>query len=96
MLNYGKNRAYRESMFRKLSQRIMAITLENDQIIPYYEVINTLKGVKRDIPVLVEVEDFSHPYTHENPFPVNSKYEKEVTRSFESTFSKVAEFLNRE
>ena len=94
MLNYGKNRPYRESLFRKMSDRMMAITLENDQIIPYYEIINTLKGVTRDIPVSVEVKDYPYPYTHENPFPVGSKYEDEVTRNFEQTIGEAAHFLN--
>jgi len=95
MLNYGKNRAYRESLFRKLSDRMMAITLENDQIIPYYEVINTLKGVARDIPVPVDIKDFPYPYTHENPFPVNSKYEEKVTKSFNEIFNEASQFFKK-
>ncbi len=95
MLNYGKHRAYRESLFQKLSNRIMAITLENDQIIPYYEVINTLKGVTRDIPVPVKIVDFPYPYTHENPFPVNSKIDDKVTESFKSIFDDAISFYNQ-
>ena len=96
MLNYGKNRMYRESLFRKLSDRIMAITLENDRIIPYYEIINTLKGVARDIPIPVEVKNFPFHYTHETPFPVNTKYDDKVTESFEQVFKEAAEFIGKE
>jgi hypothetical protein len=42
MLNYGKMLSYRENVFRRIGQRMMSVALENDTVIPPYEVINTL------------------------------------------------------
>jgi len=93
MLDYRKNREYREEKFRKLSKRIHALGLKQDQVIPPVEIINTLKGEKRKIPVKVKVMDFDYPHDHVVPFPVNWNYEEEVDKAFNKVFKIVSKFL---
>lgn len=93
MLDYKVNMAERENSFRKLSERMMAITLAKDTVVPYYEVINTLQGNLRNIPVRVEVLDFAYPYRHEDPFPAKKAIAKQVNEEFERIMGLAAEFL---
>lgn len=96
MLNYKILTEYRESLFRLLSDRLLAITLREDTVIPPYEVVNTLQGVRRDIPVKVDILDFPYPYKHEDPFPAIASITEEVDKAFNLTFGKVCDFLHRE
>lgn len=96
MLNYKILTAYRESLFRSLGDRLLAVTLQGDTVIPPYEVVNTLQGVRRDIPVKVDILDFPYPYKHEDPFPTLSSIAEEVDRAFDLTFEKIGVFLRRE
>lgn len=93
MLDYKVNMRDRENTFRKLSDRMLAITLVNDTVVPYYEVINTLQGSLRDIPVRVETLDFPYPYKHEDPFPVKESIASQVNEEFERTMQLAAGFL---
>lgn len=94
MLNYNQHRGERESSFRKISDRTLAIALEKDLVAPPYEVINTLMGIKRDIPIEVVVEDFDYPYIHENPFPIREEMAIPVNAAFDRIFSRVSRFFN--
>jgi hypothetical protein len=94
MLNYSVMLPQREDMFRKAAGQILAISLEKDTVIPSYEIINTLQGSKRDIPVDVQVLDFPYDYRHEDPFPVTESISGLVDDSFNMIFRKVTEFLN--
>lgn len=93
MLNYGKMWKFRENIFRQISHRVMAIALANDTVVPPYEVINTLHGTTRDIPITVDVVDFPYEYKHEDPFPSLLSIAGEVTRQFDSVFAKAGKFL---
>ncbi len=86
MLNYHKERDLRETRLNELHDRIHAIALRNDTVIPSYEVINTLKGENRDIPVTVQVLDFPHEYDHITPFSARPELEREVDKSFNTIF----------
>lgn len=93
MLNYKTMRIEREAKFRLLSDRMIAITLEKDTVMPAYEVVNTLQGVSRDIPVKVYNLDFPYDYKHEDPFPVVSNNEEKVNEWFETVFTMASNFL---
>jgi hypothetical protein len=80
-------------MFRKIARQVLAITLEKDTVIPSYEIINTLQGSKRDIPIDVQVLDFPYIYRHEEPFPISDLVSELVDKSFNEVFGKVADFL---
>lgn len=94
MLDYQKERDFRENLLRKYEHQIYAITLKKDKIIPSFEVVNTLKGAYRDINIKVEELDFNHNYTHENPFPINTKEQNKIDDNFEMVFNKISEFIN--
>jgi hypothetical protein len=95
MLSYGVLRPEREAQFRRLAPRLLAIPLVQDLVIPPYEVVNTLQGPRRDIPVPVAPMDFPYPYQHENPFPVQEARRGEVDEGFRAVFDRIAEFIRR-
>ncbi len=94
MLSYGVLRGEREAQFRRLAPRLMAVALVQDQVVPAYEVVNTLQGAGRDIPVRVEVLDLPYPHQHENPFPALEPQRAEVDAAFQRVFRLVADFFN--
>lgn len=94
LLNYNKMCDAREAAFRSLAGRIYAIALENDTVVPYYEVASTLQGRKRDIPIRVDIDHFDYPYKHEEPFPARENLAPQVNEAFETTFAKFAAFYN--
>lgn len=93
MLNYNSYRHERELLLRNISNRVFALALEGDQVSPPHEVINTLKGIHRDIPIDVEVMDFNYPYSHENPFPLLKEQRKGVSEEFNRVFERISWFL---
>jgi hypothetical protein len=93
MLNYREMVDYREGGFRRLADRIAAIALTGDGVIPPYEVENTLKGRNRDIPVSVQTMDFPFPYRHEDPFPALTGISVEVDAAFNEVFERIGAFL---
>lgn len=93
MLNYKTLKQYREDKFRKMSHQYYAVVLAQDEVVPAYEVINTLQGSKRDIPIKVDVLDYPYKYRHEDPFPALTKIEDEVDKQFRKTFDMISDFL---
>jgi hypothetical protein len=93
MLDYQKMRDFREELFKNYEDHFYAIPLKKDRIVPSFEVVNTLKGAYRNINIQVDELDFDHPYTHENPFPVQKAGSKKVNQSFSMVFEKVCDFL---
>ncbi|MDR1677419.1 MAG: DUF6051 family protein [Deltaproteobacteria bacterium] len=93
MLNYRLNREYRESRLRSLAGRIKAVAMAKDEVVPSFEVINTLKGSNRDIDIEVTVVDPPYPYRHEDPFPTSAKYESLVDEWFDRIIGELSDFL---
>jgi hypothetical protein len=94
LLDFQRMREYRETLFRDASTDFHAITLARDTVVPSFEIMNTLNGAFRDIPIQVEEMDFSYPYTHENPFPANHADQGVVSEAFNKVFGKVNAFLS--
>jgi pimeloyl-ACP methyl ester carboxylesterase len=92
MLDYRVMRKEREARFRELAPRLLAIALEQDAVIPPYEVIHTLHGSGRDIPVPVEVLDFPYAHVHEDPFPASEALRGPVDEAFRRVFDRFAAF----
>lgn len=81
----------RESFYHSACQRIQAISLKKDVVIPTDGIIKALGKVSRKI--LHEL-DFSFTYSHQVPFPGNAAHDKEsVNRAFHLVFGKASEFL---
>ena len=94
MLDYQKMRKHREKLLKRYEQQIYAISLTKDEVIPSFEIMNTLKGAYRDINIRMDEMDFDYDYIHENPFPTNVVDSKQVDESFEKVFEKVCDFFN--
>jgi hypothetical protein len=93
MLQYNHNREFRESRLDELKDRIRAVALVNDDVVPPSEVISTLKGSSGQIDIHVDVEDFTYPYTHVTPFGLQNKYSEEVNTAFVRIMDKASDFL---
>lgn len=94
MLDYQKMRKLRENVLKKYERQIYAISLTKDDVIPSFEIMNTLKGAYRSINIRMDEMDFEYDYIHENPFPTKAVDSKQVDESFEEVFEKVCSFLN--
>lgn len=94
LLDAQIGKEFRERRLKELSSRIMAVGLKKDQVIPAYEIVNTLKGDERKIPIRVKILDFNHEYDHVVPFPANQTIETKVDKSFKKVFKMAAKFLN--
>jgi hypothetical protein len=94
MIDLGRFRTFRESVFSKLKDQIRSIALKHDKVIPADGIMNTLTPMIRNAYNPVEVWDFPFSYTHENPFPILAgKSAAEVDRSFERLISAASSFL---
>ena len=78
-----------------MENQIKALVLEQDEVTPPIEALNTLKGGYRNINIEVEIDDFQYPYTHMNPFALTTKNATEVTEAFERFVKSATEFYNR-
>ncbi|MDR1666251.1 MAG: DUF6051 family protein [Bacteroidales bacterium] len=93
MINYGKMLPFREDILRRIGSRAMAVALASDTVVPPYEVVNTLQGSRRDIPICVEIMDFPYDCKHEDPFPVLVPIAGKVTEQFNRVFDMAGQFL---
>lgn len=93
LLSYRDNLEYREDAFRSFSDRFYAVALAKDAVVPPYEVINTLRGSRQDIPIRVDVLDYPYAYRHEDPFPANARIADAVDGQFRATFDRISDFL---
>lgn len=93
MLNYKTLTEYREQIFKTMADRIYAVVLAQDSVVPAYEVINTLKGTRRDIPIKIDTLDFPYKYKHEDPFPALKNIEDLVDEQFRKTFDLIVDFI---
>ncbi len=93
MLSLRKKKAMREQRLRELSRSIMAVALRRDEVIQPSEVVNTLNGDDRTIPIPVCVMDFPFDYSHVMPFPYRERIENEVDEGFNQVFNMAAGYL---
>jgi len=93
MIDYHKMTNFREARLREIAGRVCALGLGKDTVVPVYEIVNTLNGRDRDIPVRIENFDFPYHYTHEDPFPAGERISEEVNKSFLRVFEYASQFL---
>lgn len=91
MITPERMKSKREKLFSGLAKRIKGIVLAKDQVIPYNGVLEALG--RKTAEATVQLIDFPFPYTHENPFPINTKDASSVNRAFVNVFSQAVEFL---
>lgn len=94
MIQSRKGRKYRELRLKALENRIYAVALLQDKVIPAQSVIETLQGKNKEIKTHVDVIDFPYKYTHEQPFPTNdSSVCESVNLCFQTVFDRASVFL---
>ena len=71
----------------------MAVALKRDEVIQPSEVVNTLNGDDRTIPIPVCVMDFPFEHSHVIPFPYRERIENEVDEGFNQVFDVAAGYL---
>lgn len=94
MFEYQKMKNFREQLLKKAENHFYAIALKQDEVIPSYEVVNTLQGANRNINIKVDEIDFDYDYSHENPFPIKKNGFTEIDKSFQLVFDKIGDFYN--
>ena len=94
MIDFRRLRRLRDSGFRKLQDRIYAVALRRDTVIPCDGIIKTVSAGSCIPGKNIEVWDFNYGYSHENPFPLLPKpLSMEVDSSFERLISRASLFL---
>lgn len=84
----------REERLLELKEKIFAVSLIKDQVVPPDSVINTLNGAQRKIPIRTMITDFPYNYSHETPFPVDKNQREIVNINFDNIFDLASSFLN--
>ena len=86
---------YRENAFKRLINRIKAIGLTEDYVVPGHSIRETFGTVYNNTGFDVDVIDFPFKYSHETPFPVNNPDSNDiVNQSFNMVFNKASLFLS--
>ena len=93
MMDFTRLREDREAYNLKYAKQIYAVTFKKDHVIPSYEIMNSLQGAYRNIPIKVEEFDFPYDYGHEVPFPYDSKDSNLVDEAYTLVFDKICDFL---
>jgi len=94
MIDFDRFKKFREKTLTKIKDRIMAVGLLKDAIIPPEGIIKTLNEDNGKMNANVEVMDFPYPYSHENPFPpVESIQYKQVDDCFKRLMEQASAFL---
>lgn len=92
MVRIDNNKEKREGIFSNLREKIRAITLKKDIVIPTLGALNAF-GSQSCQKIVTEM-DFPFEYTHQNPFPANKKIAPELlSGAFIQVFSQASAFL---
>lgn len=94
MLHENQNPTFRTQRFAEIGSRMLAVSLEGDSVIPADAIEKTLSTPDGKGPHVVRL-DFSHPYTHETPFPISEKYQSEVQHAFNQVMTWAADFYRQ-
>ncbi len=94
MLANRRLKEVRESRFTALQHQIAAVALRQDAVIQPVEVLNTLQGDFRNIPLPVNILDLPFKHSHVNPFPPLSSLGSVVDEAFDQVFALAASHLS--
>ncbi len=93
LLSYDTLRDEREARFRQLAKRIAAVLLTGDSVVTPDDTLPVLTGERNDIGMDAVVMDFSYPYSHIMPFPLQAKYEADVESALNAMLDRAAAHL---
>ena len=86
MINPANFTQWRKDVFQQIGNRIHAVGLAKDKVIPAKNISEILA------PAQMEIMDFPYDYTHETPFPLKENHEI-VNKGFDIIFEKAVEYL---
>ncbi len=95
MLSLSRKKDFRENAMKRFQDRIYAISLAKDLVIPPIGVKKTLAGacIAKD---MIKVMDLPYDYTHETPFPLlKNDGHVRVDNAFETIFSEAVSFFGK-
>jgi len=81
----------RENFFHRNRKRIAGVALVKDNVIPYHGVQEALG--KETTESVITLQDYPFYYTHENPFPLQTKDQTSLNAAFGNLFSRAAAFF---
>lgn len=94
MLKEENNKQYREERFLRLSRNLYALALKKDKVIPSSGISSALV-FDACCNERVDELDFPFDYTHETPFPISGKIDKNIVDYwFGEVFTRAAGFFN--
>lgn len=95
MISCETNPNMRSKALEKFSDRLYVVSLTKDRVIPPNGIKTSVNIEQRIGKVKYEELDFPYNYTHEVPFPHDSKPEwhQAINRAFDEVFTKAAAFL---
>ena len=91
LLNKNRFAEFRKKKHKKFEDRILAIPLTKDEVMPPESVKKTLNV--DDLKVKIREMHFPFEYNHISPFPLSEKIKNETNESFEQVFSAVCDWL---
>lgn len=91
-LGFGNNRSLRENRLNELKEQVSILALVKDKIIPSNGISRTFNNFVNKLSQ-VKILNFSHKYSHENPFPVSEKEKEIVDFNFKQSFKFAGSFL---
>ncbi|MCE5205400.1 MAG: DUF6051 family protein [Porphyromonadaceae bacterium] len=91
MILPGRLKEEREDFFAHIRNRISGVALEKDSVIPYHGVQEALGYETTE--ATISLLDFPFEYTHENPFPLQTKDQCALNNAFTNIFSRVVSFF---
>ena len=91
MILPGRLQTEREDFFSRIRNRIAGVALEKDRVIPYHGVREALGNETTE--ATISLLDFPFDYTHENPFPLQTKDQVSLNNAFTHIFSRAVSFF---
>ena len=91
MILPDREQSEREGFFTRIRNRIAGVSLAKDSVIPYHGVRDALGGATAES--VITLQDFPFDYTHENPFPLQTKDQNSLNAAFGNLFSRAAAFF---
>ena len=91
MLFNDKLKGYRDARLASVGNRLQAIALRQDRVMPAPRVTETLEIARTS--ARVTLLDFPFPYAHEQPFPLLDRFRKEIDEAFDLVFRRAAQTL---
>lgn len=90
MSGYDGSRAERETALVALRDRLLAVALTADTVITPPDTLAVLTGEHGRPGIVTQVLDFTYPYSHIMPFPVQPKYEAQVETALDDLLDRAA------